>query len=152
MEELNRFIKSNPDVREMIRALAVKFALKKYSYEWISQELMVSYAFISKWKKAFEEKGVEGLQLRYQGSVSYLNAEVQQEIVEWIKQQPHLSINQLKQYIADNYQVIYKSERSYYDLLHAGGKSWKKTQKVNPKADAEQVAKKSGNRPSPVAK
>lgn len=40
------------------------------------------------------------------------------------------------------YDVIYESKRSYYDLFDAAGISWKKTTGLNPKADKEAVAAK----------
>lgn len=49
---------------------------------------------------------------------------------------------ELVQYIESNYGVTFKPQQSYYDLLSAGGFSWHKTQKSNPKRDEEAVLKK----------
>ncbi len=38
--------------------------------------------------------------------------------------------------------MTYESKRSYYELFEAAGISWKKTTKINPKADVEAVAAK----------
>jgi putative transposase len=38
--------------------------------------------------------------------------------------------------------VVYESKQSYYDLFEEAGISWKKTTKLNPKADPEAVATK----------
>jgi len=38
--------------------------------------------------------------------------------------------------------VVYESKQSDYDLFAAADISWKKTSKVNPKADAKAVAAK----------
>jgi transposase len=68
IERLIYFIESNPDPREMKRALAVKLALQGYVYSAIENILNVSPAFVSKWKQNFEEKGIEGLRLGYKGA------------------------------------------------------------------------------------
>jgi putative transposase len=44
--------------------------------------------------------------------------------------------------LAVEYNVIYESKQSYYDLLKEAGMSWKKTTKINPKADPDAVATK----------
>ncbi|MFN5727098.1 MAG: IS630 family transposase, partial [Pseudanabaena sp.] len=51
-------------------------------------------------------------------------------------------IEELREHIELTYQVNYKDEESYYDLLKAAGLSWKKSQKSNPKKDPAQVSLK----------
>ena len=34
---------------------------------------------------------------------------------------------------------MYESKQSYYDLLHEGRMSWKKTEKMNPKREESEV-------------
>jgi putative transposase len=142
MEELKQFIQSNPDSRELMRALAVKLYLQGHTYEYISRLLDVSVSFVSKWNIAYEEKGIAGLRLAYKGSVSYLTLEERREILTWIQQQKQWSVQALKQHLEQAYSVVYKSDQSYSELLDAAGMSWKKAQKVNPKADPEEVARK----------
>ena len=48
---LDTFIRSNPDPRELKRALAVKMTLGPYSQSQIETLLGVTTGFISKWKK-----------------------------------------------------------------------------------------------------
>ena len=64
IQELDEFIKTNPDVREFKRSLAVKVALKGWKYEVIATLLVLSKSFISKWKNLFYLPGVEGFQTR----------------------------------------------------------------------------------------
>jgi putative transposase len=45
-------------------------------------------------------------------------------------------------YLDQHYGVIYQSKQSYYELLAAAGISWKKSQKTNPKYDAQLVENK----------
>jgi putative transposase len=40
-----------------------------------------------------------------------------------------------------NYDIIYQSKQSYYDLLAEAGMTWRRFQKVNPKAEPEVVKK-----------
>jgi transposase len=45
----------------------------------------------------------------------------------------------LIKHVLETYGVEYNSKKSYYDLLHEGGKSWKKTQQWNTKYSQEKV-------------
>jgi putative transposase len=40
-----------------------------------------------------------------------------------------------------NYDVIYQSKQSYYDLFSEAGITWKRSQKVKPKTEPEVVKK-----------
>lgn len=142
MKELSEFIQSNPDVRELKRGLAVQMVYQEHPYVEIAQLLQVSIGYISKWKQIYEAQGVEGLRLRYRGSVGYLNAQQRQSVVDWLKQQNHWNLEELQHYIEEHYGVIFASKQSYYALFAAAGISWKKTQKRNPKADPVMVAQK----------
>ena len=51
IQELDEWIRSNPDARELKRALAVKLVLSGWAYRAISSLLNTSNSFISKWKK-----------------------------------------------------------------------------------------------------
>ena len=73
MEELEAFIESNPDPRELKRALAVRMAIEGYKHREIIKILQVSSGFISKWKQEFILNGIEGLKLNYQRSKGYLS-------------------------------------------------------------------------------
>lgn len=71
----NRVDRKQQDKREVKRALAVKMLLCGYKHEAIMPILGVSSGFISKWKKAFFQNGIEGLKLAYKGSQGFLNQE-----------------------------------------------------------------------------
>jgi putative transposase len=145
MDELTRFIQSNPDPRELKRALAVQMVLQKYSYFAIRDVLQVSVGFISKWKQAYETQGVAGLALQHRGSVGYLDAEQRQAVIDWLKQKNYWNLSELQQHLEVAYDVVFASKQSYYELFSAADISWKKTQKRNPKADPEAIEKKTGN-------
>ncbi len=145
MGKLGEFIQSNPDPRELKRALAVQMVLKGYLYRQIAEILQVSDSYVSKWWLVFEAEGVMGLQLSYQGSKGYLNAEQRQVIINWLQQKNYWNLTQLQQHIQNTYSIKFKSRQSYYELFAVAGISWKKTQKCNPKKAPELVQKKTRN-------
>ena len=142
LNELLKFIQGKLDARELKRALAVKLALEEYSYRQIQSILNVSVGFISKWKKAFLSQGTEGLLLAHQGAKPLLNQQQKQTVIEWLKQKNSWDIKSLYSYILSNYQITFKSQKSYYKLFKEAGISWKKSQKKNPKKDPDQVQEK----------
>jgi transposase len=141
---LESFIKSNPDVRELKRGLAVKMAIQEEPYKRITQLLGVSSFCISDWKKNFKAKGIEGIRLGYKGSTKYLTDGQLTEIVGWLRSREYWHVEELINYLDNQYGVVYKSKQSYYDLFDLAKISWKRTQKTNPKCDEELVKKKAG--------
>lgn len=142
LQILEEFIKTNPDYRELKRALAVKLALSGYAYRAIQEILGVTPGFIAKWKKEFISAGIEGIILKYKGSIPYLNAEEKQELIQWIINQSPWDIWELKTYVLETYEVMFKSRQSYYQLLKEARISWQKAEQVNPKKAPEEVKKK----------
>jgi len=71
MEELVEFIQSNPDPRELKRALAVQM-VKRLFISTDLEILNVSDSFISKWWLVFEADG--GLATELSRQQGYLNA------------------------------------------------------------------------------
>lgn len=145
MEELTQFIQSNPDSRELKRALAVQMVSQGYTYFQIRDVLQVSVGFINKWKQAFEGRGVPGLALQYRGSSGYLTPPQRQAVIDWLKQRNYWNLSELQQHVEEVYEVAFASKQSYYQLFAEAGISWKKTQKRNPQADPELVEKKTRN-------
>ena len=142
MADLVNFIKSNPDPRELKRALAIKMSIERQPDQIITQILGVSKSFIRDWKKAFKAEGIAGIKLGYKGAKGKLTNEQKIEIFEWLKNKEYWHLDELMNHLEDKYNVIYKSKQSYYDLFEQGRVSWKKSQKVNPKFDEELVKKK----------
>lgn len=142
MEELAEFIQSNPDPRELKRALAVQMVSQNYTYFEIQDILQVSVGFISKWRKTFEAQGVAGLVLHHRGSSGYLSTQQRQSVIDWLQQKNYWNLRELQQHVEETCEVVFASNQSYYDLFLEAGISWKKTQKYNPKANPELVEKK----------
>lgn len=145
LDELQDFINSNPDARELKRAVAVQMVLKGYKHREIGESLGVSSGFISKWTERYERLGVSGLHLGYSGSVGYLDFGQRQEVIAWLKCKKYWNLLELQQHIEQEYEVVFDSKQSYYTLFEQAGISWKKTQKRNPKADPVLVEKKTGD-------
>lgn len=140
--ELQEFIAVCRDAREARKALAIKLIYQGYLYEEIQTILDVSLGSIAGWKQAYLKYGIEGLRLNHKGRKSYLNSEQLSEILSWLQTKNTWEIGELEYKLAFEYDVIYESKQSYYDLFDAAGISWKKTTSLNPKADAAAVAAK----------
>lgn len=144
-DELNEFIQSNPDPRELKRAVAVQMFLLGYKHREIQEILGVSSGFISKWTQLYELLGVSELKLGYLGSVGYLEPSQRQAVITWLQFKDYWNLAELQGYIQDEYNVVFDSKQSYYTLFEEAGISWKKTQKRNPKEDPALVQKKTGD-------
>jgi len=142
LASLDSFIQSNPDARELKRALAVKMEQTGYSHQQIGEVLNVSVAFVTKWKRRFLDEGIDSLRLAYQGFKPYLENSQRQQVLTWLTDQDHHSVPELSAYLRDTFSVTFQSKQSYYDLLAEAKISWKKSQSTNPKADPQQVAEK----------
>jgi transposase len=142
IKELDEWIKTNQDSRELKRAIAVKLTLQGWTYRAIASILNVSNGFISKWKSQFEQRGINGLKLSYKGAKSYLNQEQKQEVFSWLYQQEYWDLSELECYLVEQFDVVFKSSTSYYDLLKEAKISWQKAQSKNPRQDPELVKKK----------
>lgn len=62
------FIQSNPDARELKRALAVKMALQAEDYSPIKKLLGIHPSCMTNWKQRFLAQGIEGIKLGDQGA------------------------------------------------------------------------------------
>jgi transposase len=142
MESLDEMINHSRDPRELKRALSVKMGQEGYKPQQISRLLNVSEQYVSKWKGVYEAEGVGGLELGYEGKKPYLAAEQRAEVVQWLKGQRSLRLEELRDYVEEQYGVVYQSKQSYYDLMSEGGLSYHRTEGVNPKRDEAQILQK----------
>jgi putative transposase len=140
--KLQDFIDLRPDAREVRKALAVKLVYQGYLYDEIQTILDVSRGSITAWKQAYEEGGIDGLRLSYKGRKSYLLSGQREEVLSWLQTKDIWELGELEYKLAFEYDVVYESKQSYYDLFSEAGISWKKTTKSNPKADRDAVAEK----------
>lgn len=84
---LTEFIQSNPDARELKRALAVKLAVVGKPDAEITELLGLHKSSISTWKQSFVTQGLDGIRLGYQGSKSYLSFLLDAQVTFWLKTQ-----------------------------------------------------------------
>jgi putative transposase len=62
-----------------------------------------------------------------------------QEIVQWIEAHETLTVEAVRDHVEERYGVVYQSKQSCYELVEAGGMSYHRSEKVNPKRDEVQV-------------
>jgi putative transposase len=139
MHDIDEIINEATDAREVKRAVSVKMGQQGFSPAQICQVLNVSLQYVSKWKGQYEAEGAAALRVRYRGSEGYLREEERQEILQWIGAQETVSVETVRDYVEERYGVVYHSKQSYYELLEAGGMSYHRTEKSNPKRDEAQV-------------
>jgi putative transposase len=139
VKSLDEIINESKDAREVKRALSVKMMANGITPAMVSQLLNVSLQYGSKWKVIYEAEGADGLVLGYRGSQSYLTEPERDVVIAWINRHESLSVEALRDHLDAEYAVVYQSKQSYYDLLEAGGMSYHKSEKQNPKRDEAQV-------------
>ncbi|MEO0376841.1 MAG: transposase [Cyanobacteria bacterium P01_A01_bin.17] len=96
----------------------------------------VASGYISSWEKYYQADGISisGLHLAHKGSMGYLSASQRACVESWIQQKSQQTLWELIDHIEQEYQVLYRSLKSYYTLLKAAGMSWHQGQK-SPKYD-----------------
>lgn len=129
---LEELIASNPDPRELKRALAVKMRIQGLKHREIQAVLGVQSSYISRWERRYREEGLAGLSLRHKGSSGYLSNSQRQAVIEWIKQETQRNLWELVDHVEHVYGVVYRSLQSYYDLLKSAGMSWHQGRKKIP--------------------
>jgi len=139
MHDVDEIINEATDAREVKRAVSVKMGQQGFSPGQICQVLNVSLQYVSKWKGQYEAEGAGALRLRHRGSEGYLREEERHEIVQWIGVQEMGRVEAVRHYNEDRYAVVCHSKQSLYELLEAGGMSYHRSEKNNPKRDEAQV-------------
>jgi putative transposase len=137
--DLEKFIQNTHQARELKRALAIQMHQNRIDRKVICENLCISTSFVTKWTKIYNQKGIEALRLQYKGAQSLLDKEQKSECITYIKSKNSWKIQEIIQHIKNTYNVVYKSQQSYYEIMNEAGHSWKKTQKTNPKKDEERV-------------
>jgi len=71
-----------------------------------------------------------------------LSREQRREIINYLDAEEYLSLQDLREYIEDKYDLRFKSSQSYYTLLDEAKISWNKSQKNNKKNNDKLVETK----------
>lgn len=135
MRSIDEIINESRDAREVKRAVCVKMALSAMPTVQVCEMLNVSPQYVSKWRGKYAAEGAESLLLAHRGSESYLSDEGRAQIAAWIKEHETISVTAVRDYVEEQFGVVYQSKQSYYDLLELGGMSYHKSEKRNPKRD-----------------
>jgi transposase len=139
MSSLAELIEEAKDARELKRALSVQMTLSGMTAARVGELLHVTPRYVRKWQGRYKAGGGDALRLGYRGSESYLRVEQRQEIEDWIGAHETSTVEEVRDHIEESYGVVYQSKQSYYALLEAGGMSYHRSEKGNPKHDAAQV-------------
>lgn len=139
MRELEQFIQTTQKSCELKRALAIYNTLVKGRPWKDVAQLGVSRSFICKWRSRYNTRGMKGLQLGHHGSEGDLTPSETQQVLTWLHEQQHWSVEAVRREIATRYDVVYRSKQSYYALMHQARISRKKAQKRHPKHEPKQV-------------
>jgi len=139
MTSLDEIINDSRYALEVKRAVCVKMALSGMPTAQITEMLNVTPQYVSKWRVRYEQEGAGSLVSGYRGSESYLTTEQRAEILSWIKSHETITVEAVRDYVAEKYRVVYQSKQSYYDLLQVAGLSYHQSEKRNPKRDEAQV-------------
>jgi putative transposase len=139
LKELTEYLANVKDIREWKRVAAVKWRLSGKSYAEIQSLLGVSGSFIAQTQRKYLERGLEGLKLEYKGSKSYLTTDQMAEIQAWLILPKNRNISELERHLIEQYDVVFKSPESYYQILKESQLSWQKGNKENPRKDPELI-------------
>ena len=63
-----------------------------------------------------------------------------------MRAQNYLRLSDLQKYLKKQYDVVFESNQSYYNLLKEAGITWKKLTHINPAKNDELVKAKKSNR------
>jgi putative transposase len=139
MDRLAQLIEETTDVRELKRAVSVKLGERGMATEAVGEVLQVTPRAVRKWRRRYEQEGIEGLQVRNRGSEGYLSVAQRQEIEDGLGAQETLTLEEVRDEIEARYGIVYQSKQSYYDVLDASGLSYHRTEKGTPKRNEAQV-------------
>lgn len=142
MSRLAELIEETKAARELKRALSVKMVQSGMAATQVGELLQVTPQYVRKWQGRYELGGVEALRMGYRGSEGYLSGEQQQEVEEWIGTHETVSVEEVRDHMAEQYGVVYGSKQSYYAVLEAGGRSYHCPEPGNPKHEDVQVVER----------
>lgn len=112
MNDLESFIKTTKESRELKRALAVKNTLAGRPWKDVADELGVCTSFIGKWRKQYRQHGIEGLKLAHKGSVALLPPEAKANVLTWLQEPERQNVSSLHEYALHQYGIEYRSRQS----------------------------------------
>jgi putative transposase len=76
-----------------------------------------------------------------------LTGSERQAVIEWLSEQKTWDISDLEAELIEQYDVVFQSRQSYYQLLKEARITWQKGEQVNPRQDPEAILKKTEKLP-----
>ncbi len=107
--DLEEFIASNPEPRELKRAIVVKMPIEGLKHREIGTILGVQSSYISPWEKPYREQGLEGLYLSHKGSYGDLSKLHLHVVIKWLQEETQRNLWELVDHIEQVYGVVYRS-------------------------------------------
>lgn len=149
-QALHEFLQKTRNVHERERARALVTLGKGTKRKEVAEIFEVTVKTVERWKKHFLHEGIDGIkQKKYAGNNYKLSHKQRNEIKQVLteKTPKELRINErsfwnilsIKQFLKQQYAVVYKSDASYRKLLYGIGFSCHKPGKENRKHDKKQV-------------
>lgn len=160
INKLKTFLKTTKRSKERERARAVLKLIEGRGRKDVADFFDIHIKTLDEWQRAFKKQGISGLRIR-STSNNYKLTLMQKEEIKSIlnsKNPEQLklkgkfwTVDNLKQYVREQYKVIYQSADSYRRLFKFCGFSYHKPNKINKRQNPhirkrfEDVLKKSSN-------
>ena len=110
---------------------------KGFSFEEVSQILMLDDQTIRRYVLTYKEKGIDGLlEDHYHGSKAFLTHEQEQKLIIHLRKTTYRKVSQIRAYVKNIYGVSYSIDGMTH-LLHRLGFSYKKLKFVPGKLNLE---------------
>lgn len=135
--ELYAALKATRDVRFIDRIRTILLLDQGESYEEIAKFLFIDRRTAERYKKAYQEQGLDSLvSMKYRGGLSYLSTEEQSELKIFLSEHLHRTVEEIRAYVFDTYDVWY-SIRGLGQLLKRLGFVYKKPTLIPGKASRQ---------------
>lgn len=136
VEELKQAHRGTRDRKAADRIKAVLYLNRGFSYLHTADLLMLDETTLGRYKKQYQEKGLNGLlELRYRGTRGQLTPDQEYRLGLHLDVQLYSTVKEVAGYVQKTYKVKY-SIQGLTHLLHRIGFGYKQTKLVPGKADA----------------
>jgi transposase len=113
MDRLGQLIEETTEVRELKRAVSVKLGEAGMATEAIGAILQVTPRVVRKWRRRYEQEGVEGLAVRNRGSAGYLSVAQRQAREDWLGAQETITLEEVRDELEARSGIVYQSKQAY---------------------------------------
>ena len=113
-EQAKKSLKKLGRVGEAGRRLQAILSAKAHGIKTVATIYDITRATLMSWIKNFQEDFEAGLTIKAgRGRRPYLSQEIQEDIRQFIKRNPTITLRELKEYIADNHSIIISLETTH---------------------------------------